>query len=192
MCVPDYCGVCFTFKEMVMTGVNLAADNSELERAAWTSMDQAYGVKNGQGGYTYYPTKGDPLMAIDSSGGWKPQPWATPPGYVVQEVIEDAGMGGRFVIFKNASTNTVILTSMGTNGNDDNKGWLSNFLDTGRSQWVSGADGTSVRDRVLRALNQYISSETKLILAGDSKGGALSQFVVYDHVKFRDSGEYSI
>jgi hypothetical protein len=165
--------------------INLTNNNYEVVRAAWTGMDQTYGIKDGKGGYTTYPKEGEALKGINSSGGTAVQPWQTPAGFVITKVIEDPNLGGRFVIYRNEASNTTMLVSMGTNGNDDGKGWYTNFLDTGRSQWKQ----ERVRGAVFDALNANMNASSKLILAGDSKGGALSQFVLYDLVKWRDDKE---
>lgn len=95
--------------------VNLQDNNFELVRASWTAMDQTYGTV--KPGYVLQP--------IDNSGAGQAQPWQTPSGYVVKAVIEDAGLGGKFTLYKNDQTNTVLLTAIGTNGNSDSVGWYS-------------------------------------------------------------------
>lgn len=51
--------------------VDLAANNSELLRAAYTAMDQTYTTV----------IQGDPLLSVDNAGLNRPQPFVVPSGY---------------------------------------------------------------------------------------------------------------
>jgi hypothetical protein len=84
------------------TPIDLTADNNALLRAAYTAMDQTYGTT--QAGFTLQP--------IDNSGQGRAQPWQTPPGWVITNSISDLGMGGKVVIYRNASTNQVMAVPM--------------------------------------------------------------------------------
>ena len=157
--------------------VNLQENNSELIKACWTAMDQTYGtVKNGFN-----------LQPIDNAGHGRVQPWTTPPGYVVQAVIEDKGLGGKFTIYKNEQTNTVLVNAIGTNGNEDAVGWYSNLKDFGLSQWQN----KEAKDKTFIELSKVVDPNTKVIINGDSKGMALSNFIVHDLVKERDAGRFA-
>ena len=56
--------------------IDLSLNNYLIVRAAWTAMDQSYGVV----------ITGDTLHAIDNSGNFRPQPFATPSGYVARRL----------------------------------------------------------------------------------------------------------
>ena len=105
-------------------GVDLTVDNFRLVRAIFTANDQTYGEV--QPGYVLQP--------IDNAGLGRTQPWETPPGFVIQNVIIDNGYGGKFVIYKNETTNTVLVDSIGTNGTEDAVGWYTNFTSYGLQQ----------------------------------------------------------
>lgn len=161
--------------------VNLSADNYALVRAAYTAMDQTYGYT--QAGYN--------LQSIDNSGQGKTQPWQTPPGWKIAQSLDEPVNGGKFVIYKNEATNQVMVVAMGTNGNGDIKGWASNAENVGLSQWLSPArdpvQNLTIKERVLKALNDEMAGGATLVLAGDSKGGAQAQYILHDVVKLRDS-----
>ncbi|WP_219623474.1 S8 family serine peptidase [Herbaspirillum seropedicae] len=160
------------------SSIDLYADNNALIRAANTAMDQTYGKTE----------KGYVLQPIDNSGQGRTQPWVTPPGFVIQKSIDEPAMGGKFVIYKNAN-NQVMVVGMGTNGNSDRVGWLSNLEDFGLSQWRSRAlndEGRTVKQLVYEALNFALEGGGQLLIAGDSKGGALAQYMLYDIVTERN------
>ncbi|WP_188568481.1 calcium-binding protein, partial [Undibacterium terreum] len=160
--------------------INLAADNYALVRAAFTAMDQTYGKT--AAGYV--------LQAIDNSGQGRQQPWVTPEGWTIKNSIEDTALGGKFVIYKNDVTNQVMVVPMGTNGNDDKKGWYTNFKDFGLSQWTSptkNENGDDIKTQVYKALNKALEDGGTLTIAGDSKGGAITNFVLHDIIADRDS-----
>lgn len=163
-------------------GVDLSGNNYELVRASWTAMDQTYGTVD----------PGFNLQPIDNSGHGNIQPWVTPPGYTVRAVIADDGLGGKFTVYKNDQTNTVLLNAIGTNGNSDAVGWYSNFKDFGLSQWRNEPEaGGSVKDRTFAALSDLVDSGTQVVVSGDSKGMALTGFIVNDLVTDRNSGVFA-
>lgn len=164
--------------------VSLYARNCELLRAAYTAMDQTYGNI----------VVGDSLHSIDNANnGDKPprqQPFETPSGYVVKAVIdspaEAGGFGGKFVVYKNEATNTMLVNAMGTNGNSDAMGWYANATSYGIDQW----EKDKVRSRVFDAMAKAgIDSDTQIVFNGDSKGGMLAQIMAYDFVTERNKGE---
>jgi Ca2+-binding RTX toxin-like protein len=153
------------------------ADNYAAIIAAWTAMDQSYG-----------PTQsGMSLQWIDNAsigghthvaGGKFPvrtPPWTVPPDWQIAASIPGE-MNGKFVVYQNQTTHQVMIVAMGTNGNSDAAGWLSNAESFGLQQWASSA----VQDQVFAAVNSALEhvGGTQLIVAGDSKGGALAQFIV--------------
>ena len=159
--------------------IDLKKNNYELVRAAWTAMDQTYGSV----------AAGYDLQPIDNSGNGRIQPWETPSGYTVRAVIEDKNLGGKFTLYKNDETNTVLLNAIGTNGNKDAVGWYTNLKDFGLSQWRSGTSSgdKSVKEQTFLALNELVDTSTTVIVNGDSKGMALSNFIVHDLVEDRDA-----
>jgi len=172
--------------------VNLAANNYELLRAAYTAMDQTYGNVDIMG-QPYNVAVGDTLHAIDnaSDGTTEPrqQPFQTPEGYVVTAVIDDpAGYGGKFVIYKNEATNTMLVNAMGTNGNGDAMGWYTNVTSYGTDQWRKG----DIRDQVFGAMAEDADASTQIVFNGDSKGGMLAQIMAYDFVTERNKGSNGI
>ncbi|WP_269326187.1 putative Ig domain-containing protein [Chromobacterium piscinae] len=163
------------------TRIDLSADKQVLLRAAYTAMDQTYGKT----------AAGYQLQGIDNSGNGKKLPWDVPPGWVITRSVEDPGQGGKVVIYRNEASNQVMAVAMGTNGNGDMAGWNSNFQDFGMSQWHSqhlDVNGKTLKDNVYEALNKALETPgAQLVCAGDSKGGAIAQFICADIVLERDS-----
>ena len=80
-------------------------------------------------------------------------------------------MNGKFVVYQNDTTHQVMIVAMGTNGNSDAAGWLSNAESFGLQQW----DNSAVQEQVFDAANSVLKAVdgTQLIVAGDSKAGHL-------------------
>src|ERR1035437_8021012 len=100
---------------------NFSPTDISLFDAAFTAMDQTYGKT----------ATGYNLQPIDNSGQGMAQPWTVPDGWTITASIDDNAFGGKFVVYKNEITNQVMAVPMGTNGNDDAKGWLDNATDFG-------------------------------------------------------------
>jgi hypothetical protein len=144
-------------------------NNFAVIRAAFTAMAQTYGAT----------TIGHSLQWTDawSVGNFppRPAPWIYDTNWTITASILGP-MNGKFVIYENASSHQVMIVAMGTNGNSDLQGWLSNAESYGEQQWTGGNVQKRVFDEVdsdLRAVDGK-----QLIVAGDSKGGALAQFIV--------------
>jgi hypothetical protein len=101
-------------------------------------------------------------------------PWSYDTNWTIAKSI-DAPMNGKFVVYQNTNTHQVVIVAMGANGNSDLAGWLSNAQSYGLSQWPAGTE-TAVFTAASQALQTLGGSQ--LIVAGDSKGGALAQFIV--------------
>lgn len=167
--------------------LRFVVDNFRISRLAWSAMDNSYGQVN----------RGDPLVAIDNTGTGRLQPFETPSGFVAREVIADPTTNFKAVIYQNIDTNEVVVSLMGTNGWGDVKGWNTNLTSYGYEQWKSvyadpsNPDQLSNGDRVFYALAGYVDSDTKLIVAGDSKGVMLGQYFT-DELAHRITGDYAL
>ena len=116
--------------------------------------------------------------ALALGTGFKPRQaqWAIPAGWKVVDSVAGP-MNGKFVVYRNVSTKEVMIVAMGTNGPKDHAGWASNFISYGMQQWVNDP---TVAQSVFGLANDALASVgpgAKLIIAGDSKGGALAQFI---------------
>ncbi|MDD2893857.1 MAG: calcium-binding protein, partial [Halothiobacillaceae bacterium] len=168
--------------------INLSANNYELVRAAYTAADQTYGAV-GVGTLLQPVNNG---LSTDPNGVTLSQPWQTPGGatadtqYQVIAVINDSGYGGKFTIYKNSATNTILVNGMGTNGNGDSLGWYSNLTSYGIAQWRD----SGVKNEVYAALSQngVVDASTNIVFCGDSKGAMLAQIMAYDFVTDRTGG----
>ncbi|HET9645297.1 MAG TPA: hypothetical protein VFP68_18525, partial [Burkholderiaceae bacterium] len=111
-------------------------------------------------------------------------PWAVPDGWKITDSIE-APMKGKFVVYENSSEKEVMIVAMGTNGNSDLPGWLSNIQSYGKQQWTLKP---GVQKSVFEAANEDLKEVEgdHLIVVGDSKGGALAQFIVQTFVDNRN------
>lgn len=161
-----------------MTAQNswLFSDGYAVLRAAWTAMDQTYGAT----------APGIPLSwtddAADAEDPARISAWAVPPNWTISASI-DGPLNGKFVVYENSSSHQVMIVAMGSNGSvrADAPGWLSNIETTGLGQW----DSEDLQRRVFLAAERAMGDVTgqQLIVAGDSKGGALAQYIV-DSLEF--------
>ena len=130
---------------------------------------------------------GDPLaLLLDSSpvlNGYRPayQNVSLTQGYVVDRKFVDTPSGFKAVAFKNSSTNDVILAFGGTDGTNATD-WKANITTYGFSEWASGSD------QILAYLNGLQRDgngnlTVTVNFTGQSLGGALAQYAVYDWLK---------
>ena len=136
-------------------------------------MDQTYGPVVATNALAWYDNafpKPDVHNAPSS-------PWSVPANWEVTAVIYGP-LGGKTTIYRNKELNQVMIVPMGTKGTGDWAGWASNITSYGESQWDDADTQQKVfaaADAAIRSVNQ--PSNAKLIIAGDSKGGALAQFI---------------
>ncbi|MBI5900981.1 MAG: hypothetical protein HZB40_17390, partial [Rhodocyclales bacterium] len=144
---------------------SVVIDNT-LFRAAFIASDQVYG----------HTENNFNLQWIDNGSTGVPQPFSTPPGWVIANQVVDTASGVKVVFYKNEQTNQIMPVAMGTNGNSDAVAWQSNLADQGRGAW------NRVEGSVLATLNALVGGSqpgVQIIWVGDSRGGALAQFGVY-------------
>jgi len=158
----------------------LTNNSNNILEAAWTAMDQTYGATAG----------GQGLQWIDNTGNGANPAWMTPQGWKVVTSVQ-GGYNGKFVIYQNTTTQPpqVMVVAMGTNGNADLKGWYSNASSFGENQWAS----VVTQQKVFSAVNTVLekmgvpAANARLIIAGDSKGGALAQFITATYLELKNA-----
>lgn len=142
-----------------------AATQNRISQLLFTAADQNYG-----------PIQiGDALAPINNMGGTAMQPYQTPSGFVVQKVITDNNTGFKLSIYKNSSTNEVLVVPNGSDGWNA-QDWASNTLYLGRNQWENN------KIEVLQSLGNIVGGDatTKIYVGGQSLGGALAQYLTYE------------
>src|SRR3989338_6591470 len=164
----------YLFRHELNKGVEImaafidAATQNRISQVLFTAADQNYGPIQA----------GDALAPINNMGGIAIQPYQTPGGFVVKDVITDTTTGFKLSIYKNATTNEVLVVPNGSDGWSA-KDWASNVLYLGKNQWDRKGS------EVITALNNIVGTDptTKIYIGGQSLGGALAQYLLVDYVK---------
>src|SRR3989338_5940283 len=118
----------YLFRHELNKGVEImaafidAATQNRISQALFTAADQNYGPIQA----------GDALAPINNMGGIAIQPYQTPGGFVVKDVITDTTTGFKLSIYKNATTNEVLVVPNGSDGLSA-KDWASNVLYLGEN-----------------------------------------------------------
>lgn len=156
--------------------IDLVFDNYARLRAAWTAMDQGYGMVQ----------IGDSLHAIDNSGGFGTQPFSTPTGYIVANVIQDSVTGLQMVVYINSGSGDILINSMGTNGWVADQ-WQNNITgDMGETAW------NNVNIEVMATIESLLSEGANAITwAGDSRGVSIAQYGMMAMVDAQSDPLYS-
>jgi hypothetical protein len=84
-------------------------------------------------------------------------------------------IGFKYAIYKNTSSNEVIVAFGGTDGHDP-VDWTGNTR-LGWDQWKEG------RAQVFADLRELVNVDTKVIFTGQSLGGGLAQYAAYEWVQ---------
>lgn len=170
----------------------------EMLKCAWSAMDQTYFSDVNKNSLA----KGERLYSPDNlSSERKPArkiPWNVSNDFVVKV---DTGLnhtGGRAIIYENRKSSAIMISMMGTNGEDDARGWEENFRDMALLQFIKYGDAGPVR--ALFSLERIVMDEVRamtkidrrngiipiIIFVGDSKGGAQAQALMASYLRYRD------
>lgn len=136
---------------------------NRINQLTLTAADQLYGTV----------WVGMPLGPINNMGTGAQQPYQTPGGFFLANLIEDSGTGFRLGVYRNANTHEMLVIPNGSDG-WNLKDWASNGLYTGWNQWQSKAK--DVMDYIRDAVDK--DGSLQIYIGGQSLGGALAQYVV--------------
>ncbi|KAB2962595.1 hypothetical protein, partial [Zoogloea sp.] len=145
-----------------------SVNTARLVKLALVASDAAYAG--------HLATPGMPLAAYRDTPAYdNPQPFQTPPGFVVDRVFEDPTTGYKAVAYVNPETNELLFGQAGTDG-PNKQDWAGNMLHTGINQWENN------KANVLGYLEgrMLADSTTRLNLGGQSLGGVLADFAAHD------------
>lgn len=95
-------------------------------------------------------------------------------GWTLIRRRDDASTGFGAAVFKNTTTNEYIVALEGTDGLNG-QDWYNN-LNYGKAQWTP-----ENRDALIGYLVANVAADSKVLFTGQSLGGALAQFAVYDY-----------
>lgn len=152
------------------------ADPSDLARLTLVASDMSYGGNA-------IPI-GEPLRTYGEDGPSVPNPYDSElavSGFEVIRPFQDNGSGFKAVVFRNFTTNDVIVAFAGVDGLDF-KDWWGGKVHYGWNQW----------DRNRRQLFDFLESLTdgtgqslftgRIHFTGQSLGGALAQYAAYEFI----------
>ncbi|WP_374502520.1 cadherin-like domain-containing protein [Zoogloea sp.] len=147
------------------------SDTARLVKLALVASDAAYAG--------HLATPGMPLAAYRDTPAYdNPQPFQTPQGFVLDRVFDDPATGYKAVAYINPETNELLFAQAGTDGLNS-QDWAGNALHTGINQWENN------QANVLSYLESRMLADpsTRLIVAGQSLGGALGDFTAHDVIR---------
>lgn len=168
---------------------------------AWSAMDQTY-PRAIEGGQPKRLLAGTPLHSPDniatSDSSARKMPWDIPNNFIVEFDSGITNTGGRAIIYTDWKDDTIMVSMMGTNGNDDAKGWEANLRDMASMQFITyeldkdGGEVPSLERMVLDKVKLLTSAakdkggRPKIVFVGDSKGGAQVQLLMATYLRARD------
>lgn len=156
----------------------LTADEiNRLMKLGMTSTDQTYG----------YLSAGTPLASFNNMGTNVLQPYETPQGFFVTNVINDSSTGFRLAFYKNAETHEILIIPNGSDGFTA-QDWAANGLYTGYNQWQHNADAVMENLRAMIAADPNAT----INIAGHSLGGALAQYTLVELLQERQKPTYTV
>lgn len=156
----------------------LTADEiNRLMKLGMTSTDQTYG----------YLSAGTPLASFNNMGTNVLQPYETPQGFFVTNVINDSSTGFRLAFYKNAETHEILIIPNGSDGFTA-QDWAANGLYTGYNQWQHNADAVMENLRAMIAADPNAT----INIAGHSLGGALAQYTLVNLLQERQKPTYTV
>ena len=166
--------------------------------SAWSAMDQSYPRDNTNSRLAEGTQLYSPDNVATSEANARKMPWDIPNNFIVKFDTGITNIGGRAIIYSDSTTPTIMVAFMGTNGNEDRKGWDANLRDMAGMQLIKYGDNRAleplfslertVLDKVseLTIISRATGVSPNIIFVGDSKGGAQAQAMLASYVRSRD------